>query len=72
MPIEPGADDHPILRFLTGDSDVWAQNAWDHVPPPEDQAEAITASLEKQRIAPVPMEDKEKYNSKPAKYWCVN
>ncbi|KAF8835980.1 methyltransferase [Paxillus ammoniavirescens] len=56
-------------RFLTGDSDVWAQNAWDHVPPPEDQVEAITTSLEKQRLAPVPMEDKEKYNSKPAKYW---
>ncbi|KIJ65411.1 hypothetical protein HYDPIDRAFT_88559 [Hydnomerulius pinastri MD-312] len=56
-------------RFLTEDSDVWAQNAWDHVPPPEDQAETIAASLQKQRLAPVPDEDKEKYNSKPAKYW---
>ncbi|KAF9232408.1 S-adenosyl-L-methionine-dependent methyltransferase [Melanogaster broomeanus] len=56
-------------RFLTDDSDVWAQNAWDHVPPPDDQAETIAASLHKQRLAPVPGEDKDKYNSKPAKYW---
>ncbi|KAF9224185.1 methyltransferase [Gyrodon lividus] len=64
------ADKPPFgSRFLTGDSDVWAQNAWDHVPPPEDQAETITASLERQRLAPVPGQDKEKYNSKPAKYW---
>lgn len=56
-------------RFLTEQSDVWAQNAWDHVPPPEDQTEAISASLARQRVAPVPESDKEKYNSKPAKYW---
>ncbi|KIK80166.1 hypothetical protein PAXRUDRAFT_833689 [Paxillus rubicundulus Ve08.2h10] len=56
-------------RFLTGDSDVWAHNAWDHVPPAENQAETITTSIERQRLAPVPTEDKEKYNSKPAKYW---
>ncbi|KAH7909696.1 S-adenosyl-L-methionine-dependent methyltransferase, partial [Hygrophoropsis aurantiaca] len=56
-------------RFLTESSDVWAQNAWDHVPPPKDQAETITASLAKQRLAPVPDEEKIKYNEKPAKYW---
>ncbi|KAG1816458.1 S-adenosyl-L-methionine-dependent methyltransferase [Suillus subaureus] len=56
-------------RFLTQDSDVWTQNAWDHVPPPEDQTETITASLARQRLAPVPEDDKNNYNAKPAKYW---
>ncbi|KAI6130187.1 S-adenosyl-L-methionine-dependent methyltransferase [Pisolithus croceorrhizus] len=56
-------------RFLTDQSDVWTQNAWDHVPPPEDQTEAIFASLARQRVAPVPESDREKYNAKPAKYW---
>ncbi|OAX36307.1 methyltransferase [Rhizopogon vinicolor AM-OR11-026] len=56
-------------RFLTEDQDVWAQNAWDHVPPPEDQTETITASLARQRLAPVPDDDKKTYNEKPAKYW---
>ncbi|KAG0704633.1 S-adenosyl-L-methionine-dependent methyltransferase [Suillus ampliporus] len=56
-------------RFLTQDSDVWAQNAWDHVPPPEDQTETITASLARQRLVPVPENDKKTYNEKPAKYW---
>ncbi|KAG1863566.1 S-adenosyl-L-methionine-dependent methyltransferase [Suillus subalutaceus] len=56
-------------RFLTQDSDVWTQNAWDHVPPPEDQTETITASLARQRLAPVPDDDKKNYNAKPAKYW---
>ncbi|KAF8141437.1 S-adenosyl-L-methionine-dependent methyltransferase [Boletus edulis] len=56
-------------RFLTEDADVWTQNAWDHVPPPDDQAEHIASSLQRQRLAPVPDGDKVKYNSKPAKYW---
>ncbi|KAG1747881.1 uncharacterized protein EDB91DRAFT_1198384 [Suillus paluster] len=55
--------------FLTQDSDVWAQNAWDHVPPPEDQTETITASLARQRLVPVPDNDKKTYNEKPAKFW---
>ncbi|KAG1897074.1 S-adenosyl-L-methionine-dependent methyltransferase [Suillus fuscotomentosus] len=56
-------------RFLTQDSDVWTQNAWDHVPPPEDQTETINASLARQRLVPVPEDDKKNYNAKPAKYW---
>lgn len=56
-------------RFLTQDSDVWTQNAWDHVPPPEDQTETINASLARQRLVPVPDDDKKNYNAKPAKYW---
>ncbi|KAN0088211.1 S-adenosyl-L-methionine-dependent methyltransferase [Tylopilus felleus] len=56
-------------RLLTEDTDVWSQNAWDHVPPPDDQAEYIASSLQRQRLAPVPDKDKDKYNSKPAKYW---
>ena len=55
--------------FLTADQDVWSQNAWDHVPPPDDQDEIIAAALAKQKLAPVPEEEKQKYNDKPAKHW---
>jgi hypothetical protein len=58
-------------RFLTEEDDVWSKNAWDHVPPPADQLEKITKSLSKQRLKPVPQDEKENYNSKPAKHWCV-
>ncbi|KAF9525950.1 S-adenosyl-L-methionine-dependent methyltransferase [Crepidotus variabilis] len=56
-------------RFLTNQDDVWSQNAWDHVPPPDDQGEKIAESLERQRSNPVPLDDKVKYNEKPAKHW---
>ncbi|KAH9951088.1 methyltransferase [Amylocystis lapponica] len=56
-------------RFLTNDEDVWSQNAWDHVPPPEDQEEIISAALARQKMAPVPEVEKAKYNEKPAKHW---
>ncbi|KAH9479304.1 tRNA(Thr) (cytosine(32)-N(3))-methyltransferase [Psilocybe cubensis] len=56
-------------RFLTEEDDVWSQNAWDHVPPPDDQVETIEKSLSKQRLNPVPLEDKIKLNEKPAKHW---
>ena len=56
-------------RFLTDDADVWSQNAWDHVPPPDDQDEVISAALTKQKSAPVPDGDKAKYNEKPARHW---
>ncbi|EGO22485.1 hypothetical protein SERLADRAFT_350627, partial [Serpula lacrymans var. lacrymans S7.9] len=55
--------------FLKDETEVWSQNAWDHVPPPEDQAESIAASLARQRQAPVPEAEKIKYNQKPAKHW---
>ena len=57
-------------RFLTDDADVWSQNAWDHVPPPDDQDEVISAALIKQKSAPVPDSEKPKYNEKPARHWC--
>ncbi|KAI0358186.1 methyltransferase [Trametes cingulata] len=56
-------------RFLTDEADVWSQNAWDHVPPPTDQDEVISAALNRQKSAPVPEEEKQKYNEKPAKHW---
>ncbi|KAF7371039.1 Methyltransferase-like protein [Mycena sanguinolenta] len=56
-------------RFLTDEAAVWTQNAWDHVPPPDDQDEIIAASLLKQRSAPVPEDDKHKYNERPARHW---
>ncbi|KAI0690481.1 methyltransferase [Cytidiella melzeri] len=56
-------------RLLTDEADVWSQNAWDHVPPPDDQGEVIAAALAKQRSAPVPEDEKAKYHDKPAKHW---
>ncbi|KAH9001653.1 hypothetical protein EDB92DRAFT_1939458 [Lactarius akahatsu] len=46
-------------------------NASDHVPSPPDQHATIAASLPRQRAAPVPQPDKQKYNAKPAKHWFV-
>ncbi|KAI1790240.1 methyltransferase [Ganoderma leucocontextum] len=56
-------------RFLTDEVDVWSQNAWDHVPPPDDQDEVISAAIAKQKRAPVPESDRAIYNEKPAKHW---
>ncbi|KAL9713413.1 hypothetical protein Ac2012v2_003022 [Leucoagaricus gongylophorus] len=56
-------------RFLTDNLDVWSQNAWDHVPPPDDQGEIIAASLTKQRAAQIPIGEQYKYNEKPARHW---
>lgn len=58
-----------MTSFLTNEADVWSQNAWDHVPPPTDQDEVISAALNRQRSAPVPEEEKQRYNEKPAKHW---
>ncbi|KIJ55472.1 hypothetical protein M422DRAFT_24047 [Sphaerobolus stellatus SS14] len=58
-------------RFLTDDQDVFSQNAWDHVPPPSDIDEKVTAALARQRNAPVPEADKAKYNSNPARHWDI-
>ncbi|TFY81432.1 hypothetical protein EWM64_g2580 [Hericium alpestre] len=67
---EIGAEKPPFgSRFLTNEADVWSQNAWDHVPPPDDQEETIARALERQRLAPVPDDDKHKYNEKPARHW---
>ncbi|KAI9062762.1 methyltransferase [Trametes sanguinea] len=56
-------------RFLTDEADVWSQNAWDHVPPPDDQEQVISTALNRQKSAPVPEEEKQKYNEKPARHW---
>lgn len=61
-----------VGRVLTEDADVWSQNAWDHVPPPDDQDEIIAAALVKQKGAPVPEDEMQKYNDKPARHWYVN
>lgn len=61
----------PLPRFLTNEADVWSQNAWDHVPPPTDQDEVISAALNRQKSAPVPDEEKPKYNDKPARHWLA-
>jgi hypothetical protein len=67
-----GGETHQHLsqnRLLTKDVDVWSKNAWDHVPPPDDQDDRIASSLARQRSKPVPLEDKPKYNEKPARHW---
>ncbi|KIM90183.1 hypothetical protein PILCRDRAFT_59943 [Piloderma croceum F 1598] len=56
-------------RRVIDEANVWSQNAWDHVPPPDDQIETITASLARQRIAPVPDNEKSKYNENPSRHW---
>ncbi|KAJ7230691.1 methyltransferase [Mycena pura] len=56
-------------RFLTDETEVWTQNAWDHVPPPDDQDEIIAASLLRQRGAPVSDPEKQKYHERPARHW---
>ncbi|EIW75247.1 methyltransferase [Coniophora puteana RWD-64-598 SS2] len=59
-------------RFLTADADVFSQNAWDHVPPPDEHDEHIAASLARQRAAPCPEPERQKINDRPAKHWCVS
>ncbi|KAF8728493.1 hypothetical protein AX14_006577 [Amanita brunnescens Koide BX004] len=67
---EIGAEKPPFgSRFLTNEHDVWTHNAWDHVPPPEDQAEIIATALARQKAVPVPNDERMKYNEKPAKHW---
>jgi tRNAThr (cytosine32-N3)-methyltransferase len=55
--------------FLVHEGDVWQQNAWDHVPPPSDHDEVIAASLTRQRSAPVPVDERTKYNQNPSRHW---
>ncbi|KAI0940786.1 hypothetical protein AcV7_003074 [Taiwanofungus camphoratus] len=56
-------------RFLTDEVDVWSQNAWDHVPPPDGQEEVIAAALARQRTSPIPETEKSKYNEMPSRHW---
>ncbi|KAJ6474104.1 S-adenosyl-L-methionine-dependent methyltransferase [Mycena vulgaris] len=58
-------------RFLTDEAQVWSKNAWDHVPPPDHQGDIIAASLLKQRSAPVPEDERAKYNQQPARQWDI-
>lgn len=58
-------------RFLTDDQDVWNHNAWDRVPPPDDQDEIVATAMAKQRSLPVPEEEKAKINAKPSRNWYI-
>nr|GAT55058.1 predicted protein [Mycena chlorophos] len=64
-------DDKPPFgsRFLTDEAEVWTQNAWDHVPAPDDQDEIISAALQRQRNNPVPEDSQIHYNNRPARHW---
>lgn len=59
-------------RFLTDDQDVWSHNAWDRVPPPDDQDEIVAAAMAKQRSLPVPEGEKVKINAKPSRNWYLS
>jgi len=59
-------------RFLTDDQDVWTHNAWDRVPPPDDQDEMVATAMAKQRSLPVPEEEKAKINAKPSRNWYIS
>jgi len=59
-------------RFLTDDQNVWTHNAWDRVPPPDDQDEIVAAAMAKQRSLPVPEEEKAKVNAKPSRNWYLS
>jgi tRNAThr (cytosine32-N3)-methyltransferase len=59
-------------RFLTEDQDVWSHNAWDRVPPPDDQDEIVATAMAKQRSLPVPEEEKTKINAKPSRNWYLS
>ncbi|TEB36521.1 methyltransferase [Coprinellus micaceus] len=56
-------------RFLKDENEVWNFNAWDHVPPPDDQGEVVAKALEAQRTNPVPEEEKPKYHDRPSRHW---
>ncbi|KAG8884090.1 hypothetical protein FRB98_002615 [Tulasnella sp. 332] len=58
-------------RYLTDESLVFQQNAWDHVSPPDDQGEKIDQAIARQRNAPVPEDKKVTYNAKPAYFWDI-
>jgi tRNAThr (cytosine32-N3)-methyltransferase len=51
------------------DSDVWSQNAWDHVEPPAERLEYVEEALKRQRAVPVPPEEQGKYNDRPCRHW---
>ena len=75
------------LRYLTDEAQVFEKNAWDHVPPPEDQDEKISAAIARQKKVPVPDDKKSesyvisvsrqlisaivKYNTRPSLYWDI-
>ncbi|KAF9059525.1 S-adenosyl-L-methionine-dependent methyltransferase [Rhodocollybia butyracea] len=56
-------------RFLLDPSLTFTQNAWDHVPPPDDQEAIIAESLERQKSAMVSEDERKKLNSRPSRYW---
>ena len=74
-------------RYLTDEAQVFEKNAWDHVPPPEDQDEKISAAIARQKKVPVPDDKKSesyvisvsqhligatvKYNTRPSLYWDI-
>ncbi|KAG9014372.1 hypothetical protein FRB94_012778 [Tulasnella sp. JGI-2019a] len=58
-------------RYLMDESLVFQQNAWDHVPPPDDQGEKIDEAIARQRSCPVSDDKKLTYNSKPAYFWDI-
>ena len=57
---------------MTDDQEVWNHNAWDRVPPPDDQDEIVAAAIAVQRSLPVSEEEKAKVNAKPSRNWYIS
>ena len=51
---------------------MWSHNAWDRVPPPDDQDEIVAAAIAKQHSLPVSEEEKAKINAKPSRNWYAS
>ena len=51
---------------------MWNHNAWDRVPPPDDQDEIVAAAITVQRSLPVSEEEKAKVNAKPSRNWYIS
>ncbi|VEU21798.1 DEKNAAC102387 [Brettanomyces naardenensis] len=58
-------------RYLTDEKKVFQHNAWDNVALDEDQINQIKEKILFQREHPVTDFDKNRFNSKPEKYWDI-
>ncbi|KAJ1829514.1 hypothetical protein LPJ56_000276 [Coemansia sp. RSA 2599] len=56
-------------RMLSSERDVFEHNAWDHVEPDADHYQYAEQQIRLHHEHPVPEEDRELYNAKPAAFW---
>ncbi|KAJ1798341.1 hypothetical protein LPJ59_002563 [Coemansia sp. RSA 2399] len=56
-------------RMLSSDRNVFEHNAWDHVEPDDDHRMYAEGQIRLHREYPVPEEERERYNDRPAEFW---